>query len=325
MPYVRSEPVPKAGILRRQSAYQFSKARKYEAYMLLTFLPYLQGMFLYMLAVSYPFFTVFLLIPGKANVLFTWMGLWAWIKSWDVGWALMVVADDVVWELMPKTAFIDPTKPAAFSSPISLFEAAFDGDYAYNSSTYWMLLSGLIIGIPMVTGQAVLGAKKAIAGTLLSGAQDFGGVIGDVGEIAAGGPQVRAFVEARESHSANEAARQSMISFASLSGDTSYLHSVMKEVPMAEFGAAADLVGQVRPTRRAALASQQALTSARSALASAESALKKSPNSQQAKDAVADAKTKRDEAKKVNKAAEKAYTKASFAASQKLRDMSIKT
>lgn len=46
--------------------------------------PYLQGALLYTLAIVYPFICIIMLIPGFHTAMITWMGAWAWVKSWDV-------------------------------------------------------------------------------------------------------------------------------------------------------------------------------------------------------------------------------------------------
>jgi hypothetical protein len=159
----------KEAVLRRQKAQDFAEARKYEAFILLQLLPYIQGLFLYGLAVVYPFFCLMILLPGQAGAFFTWMALWAWAKSWDIGWALVMVADNVLWELFPKSAFFNPQDPEPYRSPVSLLEGAYDGDPAYNMGTYWLMVSMMVSGVPLVSAQAVLGSKKAIAGVFLSG------------------------------------------------------------------------------------------------------------------------------------------------------------
>ncbi len=46
--------------------------------------PYLQGALLYTLAIVYPFICIIMLIPGFHTAMITWMGAWAWVKSWDI-------------------------------------------------------------------------------------------------------------------------------------------------------------------------------------------------------------------------------------------------
>lgn len=171
---VRISPSAGAESIRSQKAHDFAVARRYDAFMLLMLLPYLQGLLLYGLSVIYPFFALMLLMPGYAGSFLGWMALWAWVKFWDVGWALVMVADEIIWQLLPKTAFYNPDQDANYSSPISILEGAFDGDPSYNLGTYWLLLSTMIVGVPVVSAQAMLGAKKAFMMPLLDGIKDIG-------------------------------------------------------------------------------------------------------------------------------------------------------
>jgi hypothetical protein len=170
-----TQPTTKAGIIRRQKAHEFAVARKYEAFTLLMLLPYIQGLLLYGLAVIYPFFALMIILPGQAGSFFSWMALWAWAKSWDVGWALVMTADKIIWELLPKEAYFNPQNSKPYENLASLLETAYDGDPSYNIATYWMLLSMMISGVPIVSAQVVMGSKKAIAGVMLQGVQDIAG------------------------------------------------------------------------------------------------------------------------------------------------------
>lgn len=163
-----SEPQAKEASFRRQGAHQYSETRKYEAIALINILPFLQGTILYVLAVLYPFFCLMLILPGQAGAFLTWMALWAWAKSWDVGWAFVMVADEILWELMPKDSFIDAEKSIEGNNAISMLEIVFRGDHSYNTATYWLLLSGMVGGVPVITANMILGAKKAVSGVLLS-------------------------------------------------------------------------------------------------------------------------------------------------------------
>ena len=177
----------KKRILRRQRAEEFAQARRYEAFMLLHLLPYLQGLLLYILAATYPFFALLILLPSHANSFFTWMALWAWVKSWDVGWAAIMVADEIIWELLPHATSFNPQDPAPYSSAVTLLAGAYDGDSAYSLSTYWLLLSMMVTGVPMVTAQFILGTKKAVANAFVGGFQDIAQTLsGYAGDYAAG-------------------------------------------------------------------------------------------------------------------------------------------
>ena len=62
-------------------------------------LPYYQGVFLYFLAVVFPFFAMLLLVPGRFTGFLVWFGLWFWLKSWDIGFAIAAFIDDALFAL----------------------------------------------------------------------------------------------------------------------------------------------------------------------------------------------------------------------------------
>ena len=140
--------------MKRDSLYAYALA-----------IPYLQGAFLYVLAFTYPFFALIVLWPGRANFFFTWMTLWAWIKSWDVGWAAMMIIDRALWEVMPKSSTFDQTSDPGHG-PLSMMESAFSGDYAYSQDMYMTLMAFLIMSVPIFMGRLILAGKGAAFASL---------------------------------------------------------------------------------------------------------------------------------------------------------------
>lgn len=167
-------------IAKRQSQAVQADTLLYELFTLGMSLPYLQGLFLYGLALLYPFFCLLVLIPGKASGIFNWMALWAWVKSWDVGFAVAMVADDTIWKLMPHRSYVDPTADSSFS-PLTIMESAFRPDPAYSLSGYYMIMGMFMVAIPVYCGEMVLGAKKAIGGKLMQGFDALSARVGRYG------------------------------------------------------------------------------------------------------------------------------------------------
>lgn len=66
-------------------------------------IPYWQGALLYLLAIAYPFFAVMLVLPNRASAFFYIPMAWLWVKSWDIGFALVRVFDQILWELVPSS------------------------------------------------------------------------------------------------------------------------------------------------------------------------------------------------------------------------------
>lgn len=62
--------------------------------------PYLQGVLLYFLAMSYPFVCMLMIIPGWHKILGTWCSFWIWVKLWDLGFAVVTVLERSVWSII---------------------------------------------------------------------------------------------------------------------------------------------------------------------------------------------------------------------------------
>ncbi len=168
-------------MVRRYKNEQLGESAKYEAFMLAKLLPYFQGAGLYVLATIYPFFCLLVIIPGHAGGFMVWLALWAWLKSWDIGWAVVYVADELLWHLMPHRSYVRMgSGPGVAGSPsadpVTLLESAFAGDYSYSLTTYWVLLAGMLGAVPVISAHAVLGSKRAIAGIFVDGAKTIGQV-----------------------------------------------------------------------------------------------------------------------------------------------------
>lgn len=158
--------------LRRVKSSEFATARKYETFNFLMLVPYFQGALLYVLSILYPFFAMMVLVPGKASAFFTWLALWAWVKSWDIGWAIVMVTDQILWEIMPHTTYYDLRESGNFT-PVNMMEMHFSGDFSYSLSLYWMMVSMLVTSVPIITAEVILGAKKGLSGVLLGGLTDI--------------------------------------------------------------------------------------------------------------------------------------------------------
>ena len=66
-------------------------------------LPYYQGVLLYLLSLAYPFMCLLVIIPSRAMSFLLCPLMWLWVKSWDVGFAVVIILDKVLWNLLPNT------------------------------------------------------------------------------------------------------------------------------------------------------------------------------------------------------------------------------
>ncbi len=77
-----------------------SKAKFIELYNAAIMMPYLQGILAYFLIVSYPIACMLVILPGHYKGFFTWVSFFAWIKIWDVGFAMVQVIERSVWAMV---------------------------------------------------------------------------------------------------------------------------------------------------------------------------------------------------------------------------------
>lgn len=233
--------------LRKNLGGQFAEARN-SAFRLLMMLPYLQGVILFVLSVSYPFFAMLLLLPSHAAGFMTWMFLWAWAKSWDAGWALVMVADEMLWQLLPHYSFYNPESATAYRDPVSVLEGAFAGDPSYNINTYWSLLSIMIMGVPLVTAQAIIGSRHAIAATFLKGLQSLSNSAGGISGDWVAMEQTAAYVGMRERDQLDRIFNKSTDNFATLYNSHKDVRKTFSSDPVSRF------LGRSRDLGRSAMA-----------------------------------------------------------------------
>ncbi|MBL7662188.1 hypothetical protein JNK13_05490 [bacterium] len=126
----------------------------------LTF-PYFQGVILYLLCIVFPFMAVVLVMPGKAESIFTWFLLWFWVKSWDIGFAVAMVLEKVLWNLMPHYDVLEKTSLTAIP-PEDILTHALSGDPIYHINTYYALMAMSIMSTPVLMGFGILKGRAAI-------------------------------------------------------------------------------------------------------------------------------------------------------------------
>ncbi len=122
-------------------------------------IPYIQGIMLYLLCIAFPFFAVFLVMPGRATSFLVWCSLWAWIKSWDIGFAIVHVIRDVYWSFMRDKVNHNNTTFEWSEDPTSVYKVIFSNDPLFNQDTYWIIASVLTLSVPFITAHLAMGAN----------------------------------------------------------------------------------------------------------------------------------------------------------------------
>ena len=121
-------------------------------------IPYIQGLLLYVLSVAFPIFSIFLVMPGRASSFIVWCFLWVWVKSWDVGFALVHVARDILWYLMSSRINVHGVQ-VNWNEPTSILGIISNNDPLTGQNVYWQIVSLLTCLVPFLTAHLCLGAS----------------------------------------------------------------------------------------------------------------------------------------------------------------------
>jgi len=138
-------------------------------------LPYVQGMLILFLSVTFPFAALVSVIPGKHTAIIFWMGLWMWAKSWDVGFAAVMFVDNILFQLFPHGT---PISGDVLVTPWKAMKALIEVDPAYSVYTYYHLLATCIGAVPLLTGLFIKRAGGQIIGGVKNSLTSFAGKLG---------------------------------------------------------------------------------------------------------------------------------------------------
>jgi hypothetical protein len=121
--------------------------------------PYVQGFLLFLLAASFPFFALFLLIPGKTSSFMTWVALWAWVKSWDVGFASIHVIREILWEYFTGKELLKDTSTVWAGADLGkILTEVIRNDPVSNLGLYFSIIAIVTMAVPFVTANLFLNA-----------------------------------------------------------------------------------------------------------------------------------------------------------------------
>lgn len=142
-------------------------------------MPVYQGLILYFLGLTFPFFALLLLIPGKASGFLMWFALWFWAKSWDIGLAVVMQLDTIFWSLyavqkqrMGENDYIPDDLGAAM---VALEQM----DPTFQLGGYYTMLAVCVLAIPPVTANLVLGGMRGGSSIISAGINQFSDFFGN--------------------------------------------------------------------------------------------------------------------------------------------------
>jgi hypothetical protein len=134
-------------------------------------LPYYQGLGLFVLGATFPFFALLLLIPGKQSGFLLWFMLWIWLKSWDIAMTIVMLLDDVIFSILSvQNQEVGVVQGKNELEKLDLvFASIQEMDPTFQLSTYYTIISTAIMAIIPTTAYVLLGGLKGGAGLLSAG------------------------------------------------------------------------------------------------------------------------------------------------------------
>ncbi len=154
-------------------------------------LPTFQGLILYFLGVTFPFFALLLLIPGKAQGFLIWFALWLWAKSWDIGLAIVMQLDTIFWSLYVvqkqklSVENTGDTIDAIANNLDAAIAALHQMDPTFQMGSYYNLLAVALNAVPIITANLILGGMKGGSGLIAQGVSRYADFFGEAAMVRA--------------------------------------------------------------------------------------------------------------------------------------------
>jgi hypothetical protein len=206
---------------------QGSRSKAAELYNWAVMMPHVQGILTYLVMIFYPFAAMFMVIPGYWKAFFTWISFLAWVKLWDVGFAIVHTLERSVWAMLgnhssmarvangliqtgqdnPIMVECGGASPAKCAIPNVTSGMGLDMEQAWRlldrtlllmgtadldlaNGYYIYIMSALYFAVPAVAGQLVLGAKAGMASMAVQGISQVAGEAGNAAKSASVGESV---------------------------------------------------------------------------------------------------------------------------------------
>ncbi len=157
-----------------------ANAQSYGAYSRIQYfagaIPYIQGLLLLLLTAAFPFFAVLLVMPNRSMSFMIWGSLWVWVKSWDIGFAMILVIKKIMWQFISHSINAY-SSVVDWNRPETIFELIAKNDPLASLNTYLQITALLTCSIPLLTAHFCLGATNLFGAFKMSiddSAQKFG-------------------------------------------------------------------------------------------------------------------------------------------------------
>jgi hypothetical protein len=134
-------------------------------------MPYYQGILLYLIAIAYPFVCLLVLVPGRAENVLNIPLFWLWVKSWDVGFAAIILLEKVLYNMLPNWGMPNELRTTGAEGsfwkwhqlPLILGEG-YNFNHIQGVALHYSVLAMCTMSIPVWTGVIVLKGKRSLLG-----------------------------------------------------------------------------------------------------------------------------------------------------------------
>lgn len=135
-------------------------------------LPYFQGLLLYMISVAYPFAALIVLLPGRAAGFLNIPLAWLWVKSWDIGFAAIILLEKVMYNMLPNWS-VNPALrrgPWKYDQLPLVLGEGYNFGHAQAIGYHYTVLSMVALAMPAVMAAFTIKGKKAILSNFVDAA-----------------------------------------------------------------------------------------------------------------------------------------------------------
>jgi hypothetical protein len=124
-------------------------------------IPYYQGILIYFLAVVFPFWSALVLVPGRAGAFLYLPLAWFWIKSWDIGFAIVMVLDRLLWNLVPSPRLLESGYTQYADLP-TLLRSMAGVDLGGDIHANYYFVGMCMLAVPVISGYAFLRGRGEV-------------------------------------------------------------------------------------------------------------------------------------------------------------------
>jgi len=124
-------------------------------------IPYYQGLLIYFLATVFPFWAMLVIVPGRGGTFLYLPLAWCWIKSWDIGFALVYILDRLLWNLLPTPRLLESGYTHYGDLP-TLLRGLAGVDLGGDIHAHYYFVGMCMLAVPVISGYAFLRGRGEV-------------------------------------------------------------------------------------------------------------------------------------------------------------------